>query len=199
MDLSGEVQGLVGWDAYNKFREEAMGEQGLSAYKCSPSTVFQRDKFFLSDIECLRDKFEHRTIFVTDGVFDAISLNYRGIPAIALLGSSFSPEIIYFLSWYKNIYVCADNDAAGSRLYNRLKKALPGVHRVIQSSYKDIEELLRNDGYTGKATRMLQSAVTGLYSGQDIYLTPSKNKFKAPMRTDITEMNLIKGDIDSQV
>lgn len=192
MDLSGEIQGLVGWDVYNKFREETLGEQGLAAYKCSPSTVFKRDKYFLCDVDCLKEKFDCRTIFVTDGVFDAVSLNYRGVPAIALLGSSFSPEIIYFLSWYKNIYVCADNDAAGNRLYSRLKKSLSGVHKVVQNKYKDIEELLRNDGLSGPVTKQLQSVVDCKSAGQDIYLTTGRPVFKIP--TGLTEMNLQNSD-----
>ena len=159
-NLGGEVVGLVGWDAYNKYKEVAEGEQGLVSYRVSAKSVFAREKYFLSDISCLKKNFEHRVIFITDGVFDAISLNYRGIPAIALLGSSFSQEILYFLSWYKTIYVCADNDVAGSNLVRKLSKAAANVYRVSQSSTKDIEELLRRDGIDGPITKQLKSLVT---------------------------------------
>lgn len=173
-DLSGTIRGLVGWDAYNKYREMAEGTEGLVGYRVSSQSVFSREKFFLSDIECLKRHFESRTIFVTDGVFDAVSLSHRKIPAIALLGSSFSQEILYFLSWYKQVYVCADNDAAGQALYRKLSRALPHVHRVIQSKTKDIEELLRSDPLDGKITRqLLQARDTG--PNEDIYLDGNTN------------------------
>ena len=158
--LSGEVVGLVGWDAYNKYKETVEGPQGLVSYRVSAKSVFPREKYFLTDVNCLRKTFHHRVIFVTDGVFDALSLNYRGIPAIALLGSSFSQEILYFLSWYKTIYVCADNDSAGNNVVRKLSRAVPGVHRVTQSKTKDIEELLRSDGRDGPITLQLRGLLS---------------------------------------
>lgn len=154
-NLAGEIKGIVGWDAYNKFKELETGDKGYSAYRVSAKAIFSREKFFLTDVDCLHRQFEHRVIFVTDGVFDSVSLNYRGVPAIALLGSSFSREIIYFLNWYKAIYVCADNDRAGIALADKLSKAVPNVHRVIQNKTKDIEELLRTDGVDGPVTSQL--------------------------------------------
>ena len=109
-------------------------------YKTSSKNIFKRDKYFLTDEEVLKKTFSSRTVFITDGVFDSMALNYRGIPAIALLGSTFSPEILYFLRWYKSVYVCADNDRAGITLFTKLKNALPYVYRVQQNKTKDIEE-----------------------------------------------------------
>lgn len=159
-NLAGDVMGLVGWDAYNKYKEVVEGEQGLVSYKVSAKSVFPREKYFLTDVNCLREQFEFRTVFVTDGVFDSVALNYRGLPAIALLGSSFSPEILYFLRWYKAIYVCADNDAAGVSLYSRLARAVPHVYRLVQNKTKDIEELLRGDGVDGPITTELKGLLT---------------------------------------
>lgn len=156
-DLSGNIVGLVGWDAYNKYKEVAEGEQGLVSYRVSAESVFSREKYFLTDVECLKREFKHRVLFVTDGVFDAISLNYRGLPAIALLGSSFSPEILYFLRWYKAVYVCADNDRAGYSLVSKLSRGLGNIHCIQQGKTKDIEELLREDGVQGPITQQLKS------------------------------------------
>ena len=154
-NLSGEIMGLVGWDAYNKYKELTEGQQGLVSYRVSPKSVFPRDRYFLSDVECLKKNFDKRVLFITDGVFDAISLSYRGIPAIALLGSSFSREILYFLSWYKAVYVCTDNDSAGVSLYRKLDRATSNVYRLTQNRTKDIEELLRTDGINGPITEQL--------------------------------------------
>lgn len=168
-DLTGTIVGLVGWDAYNKYKELAEGEVGLASYKVSAKAIFNRDRYFLTDVTCLEKQFHHRTIFITDGVFDSVSLNYRGIPAVALLGSTFSKEVLYFLSWYDYVYVCADNDKAGMSLHRRLAKALPNVYALLQGKTKDIEELLRSDGIDGPVTKQLQSLLVNPVE-RDIHL-----------------------------
>lgn len=159
-DLSGEIVGLVGWDAYNKYREltdETV--EGMACYRVSPKSVFAREKYFLADIGVLRQCFQYKTVFVTDGVFDALALSYRSIPSIALLGSSFSSEILYFLSWFNFVRVCSDNDAAGLSLYRKLSKALSNVYKVQQNKCKDIEELLRRDGRDGIISQQFHKLV----------------------------------------
>lgn len=145
MDLTEEIVGLTGWDAQHKYTELSEGEQGLSMYKVSSKMVFTKEKYFLTDVSLLKHTFNNRVVFITDGVFDSISLNYHGIPAIALLGSTVSREVLYFLRWFNAVYVCSDNDRAGITLYNTLKKSLSNVYRVLQNRTKDIEELLRRD------------------------------------------------------
>lgn len=167
-DLTGDIVGLVGWDVLHKYQEQTEGRTDLSMYKVSSKNVFKKEHFFLSDVQVLRKTFDSRVIFITDGVFDSIALNYRGIPAIALLGSTFSPEVLYFLHWYKRVYVCSDNDAAGVKLYNMLKRSLNGVYRVIQNKTKDIEELLRTDGPDGPITQQLRSIMKSGISGDVI-------------------------------
>lgn len=158
-NLAGEVKGLVGWDAYNKYKEVSEGAQGLVSYRVSAKSVFERERYFLSDIDCLKRNYSKRVVFVTDGVFDTVALNYRDVPSIALLGSSFSREIIFFLNWYSHVYVCTDNDAAGVNLHRKLSKSLPNVHRVMQNKVKDIEEFLRDDGVDGPKTKQLLELV----------------------------------------
>lgn len=160
-DLVGDIVGIAGWDAQNKNKELTEGAVGLPMYKVSSKNVFRRDRHFLSDIELLRSQFDKRVIFVVDGVFDSVALNYRGIPAISLLGSTVSPEILYFLRWYRHVYTVQDNDAAGNELYWRLKRSLPSVHRVFQNKTKDIEELLRSDGVDGPITQQLLKLLDG--------------------------------------
>ena len=186
-DLSGEIVGLVGWDAYNKYKEIAEGEKGLVSYRVSAKSVFNRDRYFLSDVDCLKRNFDKRVLFVTDGVFDALSLNYRGIPAIALLGSSFSKEIIYFLSWYKAVYVCADNDSAGLSLVRKLSKAVPNVHRVIQNKTKDIEELLRRD--EGEIKAQLLSLMDNPI-GDDVVLFGSNKSIRKTEVSRVAKIDL---------
>lgn len=159
-DLAGDVVGLVGWDVQNKFKQISEGDQGLPMYRTASKHVFAKEKYFLTDVELLRDTFEQRTIFVVDGVFDSIALNYRGIPAIALLGSMFSREVLYFLRWFSRVFVVTDNDDAGVKLYQRLRGALPNVYRVTQNKGKDIEELVRKEAVDGPITAQLHEILS---------------------------------------
>ena len=159
-DLAQDVVGFVGWDLWNKFKEREDGQEGLSMYKVSPSSVFKRDRFFLSDVPLLKSTFDTRVIFVTDGVFDTLSLSYAGIPSIALLGSSFSREILYFLSWYDRVYVCADNDSAGLSLVRKLARSCSNVFRILQNKGKDIDDVLRNPTTRGFTIEQLTALLT---------------------------------------
>lgn len=179
-DLTGTVVGLVGWDAYNKYKEIAEGEVGLASYKVSAKAIFNRDRYFLTDVSCVERQFQYRTIFVTDGVFDSVALNYRGIPAVALLGSTFSKEVLYFLSWFEHIYVCADNDKAGMSLVKRLSRSLSGVHALLQGKTKDIEELLRGDGLDGPVTQQLKSLLVNPID-RDVSLQIPGLRLRVPM------------------
>lgn len=154
-DLVEDTVGIVGWDVQNKFKAMEENLEGLPMYKVSSKLTFKRENYFLTDVSVLRKEFDSRAIFIVDGVFDSVSLNWRGLPAISLLGSSVSPDVLYFLRWYKEVYVIRDNDDAGTKLYNRLHRALPRVHQVFQSKCKDIEEALRPDGMEGPLTQQL--------------------------------------------
>lgn len=181
-NLIGDIVGLTGWDAGNKFKEISTGEKGLSMYKVSGKRLFKREKFFLSDTSLLKSSFDKRVIFITDGVFDCISLSYRGIPTIALLGSTISNEILYFLQWYNFVYVVSDNDSAGVSLYRRIKQAIPSTYRIMQSKTKDIEELLRSDSdcaITNKFREILNNPVA-----MDVNLLGSR------IRLDISRLSL---------
>lgn len=149
-NLAGTVVGIVGWDAYGKYKE-MQGDFGLTGlYKVSSKAIFHRERYFMCDVDVVRGEFERasegsRVIFVVDGVFDGVSLCQKGVPTICLLGSSISKEIIYFLKFYDYIYVLHDNDAAGIRLAEELKRVVPNVYCVTQRRTKDIEELVRVD------------------------------------------------------
>ena len=112
-------------------------------YKVSSSEVFDRSKYFLTDVNLLKELFSKRVIFVVDGVFDSMNLNRLGVPAISALGSYVSQSLLYFLRWFKFVYVVHDNDPAGMALTKRLQRSLPSVFPVSQTLCKDIDEFIR--------------------------------------------------------
>lgn len=139
---SGVIKGFVGWDAANSLKLKN-GAVDLTTYRTSNKLVFNKNNFFLTDHRVLEGTFDTSCIFVVDGVFDAISLNANGIPAMALLGSSPSKCHYYFLHWYKHIYILSDNDEAGLYLYKRLHSAFNRALRVTQSEAKDIDDYIK--------------------------------------------------------
>ena len=136
-------------------------------YRTSSKIVMNKIHHFLTDVDVIESTFNKGVLFVVDGVFDAVSLNSIGIPAIALLGSNTSTTLYYFLRWYSYIYVIPDNDSAGSNLLKRLKQAVPNVHGVFQSKTKDIDELLKLKPDTTK--KQLFSLMSDPIPG-DVYL-----------------------------
>ena len=171
-NLIGEIVGITGWDAGNKYLEILDGSIALPMYKVSNKNVFDKEKYFLCDTDVLRESLgTHRSVCVTDGVFDTVALNARGIPSIALLGSSYSQEVLAFLKFFDVVYIAADNDSAGVRLYKQLKASVPNTYRISQDRCKDIEEFLRDDGIDGPMTTRIKNS---LGAKQDITLTPRR-------------------------
>jgi len=82
------------------------------------------------------------TIYIVDGVWDSITINYLGLPAMALLGSRISEDVKKILSLYKQIILVQDNDQAGVSLFIELSKLFKNVWRVKipVSIAKDIDE-----------------------------------------------------------
>ena len=98
-------------------------------------------------------------IYVVDGVWDSITVNYLGFPAMALLGSRVSEDIAKILSLYKEIVLIQDNDQAGVSLFIELSKKFRNVSRVCIAAdiAKDIDEFHNktNDETTRKLFRSL--------------------------------------------
>lgn len=165
-DLSQNIVGVVGWDINHKARAED-GEKGLEMYRTSNKIVMNKAHHFLTDVTLIENTFHKSVLFVVDGVFDSISLNSIGIPAIALLGSNTSTTLYYFLRWYSYVYVIPDNDVAGYSLLKTLKQAVPNVYGVYQPKTKDIDELLKLQPNTTK--KQLLSLIREPIPG-DVYL-----------------------------
>ena len=155
--FSGVIVGFVGWDMNNSLKKE-QGAVDLPTYRTSGKRVFDKNSYFLMDAEVIHRNFSKSTIFIVDGVFDAISLNYRGIPTISLLGSYPSSIQLYMLHWFKHIYVISDNDVAGYKMYVRIKTAIPRTVRIMQAKTKDIDDFLKS--YSKEAEKFLMDIIT---------------------------------------
>ena len=83
-------------------------------------------------------------VYIVESSFDAIRLDYVGLPAIATLGANISNTQVELLKKYFNdIIVIADNDVAGGNMKDRLIEKLGSRISIIEldKQYKDIGDM----------------------------------------------------------
>ena len=89
--------------------------------------------------------------YIVESEIDALYLWSNGIPAVALGGSYLSQDQLrkLLLSGVETFVIATDNDAAGQRIKESLKKALAGHAEVLQVTIpeyaKDINEVKPSD------------------------------------------------------
>jgi 5S rRNA maturation endonuclease (ribonuclease M5) len=98
------------------------------------------------NIDIIDKMFPGETLFICEGEFDCIILNQLCVNAIAIPGSGNIPDLNQFkkLEPFK-IYLCMDNDSAGSKLLSELKKIFFQLNKTITLKNipnKDINEFV---------------------------------------------------------
>jgi DNA primase len=111
-----------------------------------------------------------RQIWLTEGVFDWLTLSCWGYPAMALVGTSARPASLQALGRFERIWLVLDSDSAGRAATAQLLRilgsrasamALPGV--------KDVAELaLESDGRARFARAVEEAMVSSGLTASDI-------------------------------
>lgn len=109
---------------------------------------------FLEESKRLANKLKTDVVYVTEGMFDALSLLGLGIPAVSVLGSDISLEQLNLLNRnFKTVYFVFDSDEAGRKARYNVARTLVETNRPSFSSYfiylpkeKDIDELIAKYG-----------------------------------------------------
>lgn len=91
-------------------------------------------------VKAIRDGY----VCITDGLFDAITLNALGINALSLCGSALTKYHKLFLSKIQHKIVIPDNDAAGTKLLELLQHNCSNVSAIYRESSKDIDDYLKD-------------------------------------------------------
>ncbi len=96
-------------------------------------------------------------VYVVEGVYDALSLLQRGIPAVSLLGTHLTLEHINLLNRFSVAYFLLDNDPSGMTAYFTIAKTIINTNRPSFSSIfifypspeerRDIDEILREEKF----------------------------------------------------
>lgn len=151
-DSLGQIVGLVGYNPLSKLMKQSNEENGTSyeiphKYSHSSKYVFTRGRYLF--IPLGYDKMLNSDyLILTDGVFDAISFSSLGFVSASALGSNLTKEIMFILSFVKNLYVAHDNDNAGMDFYKKIQKHFPNAKSIRQDKYKDIDEYIKNTDRT---------------------------------------------------
>lgn len=141
-NVVGEIVGIGGFNPFNYLYVREAGDFSCSYYRYSSSAVFEKGKYLFMVAGTFDRALDEGYLFVTDGLFDCVSLHGAGFNAASLMGSSVTDEIVAMLRFVKRIIVAADNDAAGVKLYKTLKRRLKNVELFSQGKTKDIDEFL---------------------------------------------------------
>ena len=102
-----------------------------------------------------------KPVFVTEGIYDALSVEEVGYKAIALMGVGYN-RLLQFCKSFRHytLILSLDNDKAGTETIKKLSEELKNIgikHIIRQSLKKDFNEDLINDRKT--FSDLLQSAV----------------------------------------
>lgn len=86
------------------------------------------------------------TVFLTEGVFDYLTLSCWGFPALALVGTRVRLEVVRELARFRRVYVLLDSDEAGQTATAALLRELAeagtdGVPVTLPDGVKDVAEL----------------------------------------------------------
>lgn len=153
-DVAGKVVAIGGFNPFVYLDAKEHGSKSVSYYKYSNSTVYKKGRYLYSVPGVLEKSIREGYAFLVDGLFDCITLSGLGFNALALLGSFVSPEIIVQLRFIGRIILIADNDTAGIKLYETLKKQLRGLELFKQNIAKDIDDALKSEE-RGKVLNLL--------------------------------------------
>jgi replicative DNA helicase len=140
-----------------------------------------------------------RFIFVTEGIFDALSVVEAGGEAIALGGTS---NVNKLLSMFESappdatLILSLDNDDAGQKAQKQLKKGLealeiPFIEANISGKYKDPNEHLRADKESFKTLVSTDPA-------ELVRLEAEAKKEKYLKTSAAHQISAFKGDIDER-
>ncbi len=158
-DVAGKVVAIGGFNPFIYLSSKESGCKTANYYKYSNSSVYKKGRYLYSMPGIYEKSVKDGYAFLVDGLFDCITLTGLGFNALALLGSSVSPEIIVQLRFVRRVILIADNDNAGIKLYETLKKQLAGLELFKQNLAKDIDDALKCEE-RGKVINLLRNVAS---------------------------------------
>lgn len=157
-DVGGDTVGFVGFDFLTKLQDQESGERNGPYYSVSSQTVFSSRKYLYYPGTAFEDAFRDGYIVVVDGMFDAINLYGNGIHACSMLGSAVTWERMMQLQFIPRVFVAMDNDKAGRKLFENIRKFRKDAKPLVQNVRKDADAVLCS-GYAEEYLGGIRKAV----------------------------------------
>lgn len=148
-DCKNKIISFTGWCPFSKSLKDLNKEDYEKyehlkfKYQDSSSKVFDKSKHLFIP-NGYRKMLEDDYLILTDGVFDCLDFASMGFSAGCNLGSYVSDEILFIMSLPSKRFVAYDNDEAGLKFYNSVKK-IKNTTCIIQSKFKDFDDFIRNN------------------------------------------------------
>jgi len=127
--------------------EQELKAKGLPKYKNTPG--LQKDEGLIGYSQARGEE----RLLIVEGVLDAYILQTKGLPAVALGGTSLSREMLQSMerSHTKELVLALDIDSAGQKatdgvLADVLGSRLRAYVATMPAGYKDPDELIRQEG-----------------------------------------------------
>lgn len=134
-NILGDIAGLCGYT----------GDSDTKKYTYSNKKVWKKENHVFCERKDLIKAMEEDYIFITDGIFDKLILEYYGFNAMCLMGSHVSFFMGEILKFIKHPILVTDNDTAGRALLQKLKKKNSGVIEFQMQRDNDIYDFLVRD------------------------------------------------------
>lgn len=134
--FDGSVVGFVGYSPVEN-------EEGRTIKYLYPrKEILEKSRILATEVDVFKKAIKDGYICLTDGYFDAFSLNVYGINAASLCGSALTEYHKLFLDKIKVKIIIPDNDKAGTKLEKKIKSVWRNSRAIHQSVTKDIDEYL---------------------------------------------------------
>lgn len=141
LDLVGDVRGFAAFDPF--VYADVHNGGGGNYYIYSSGSIMSKKCYMLGAVGVYKKAYEDDYLCITDGIFDTVSLTNAGFNAMALMGSSLTPEILFQLRFIKNVILVQDNDDAGLLLGQKLQKLHKGGQIFKQRYAKDYDGAIK--------------------------------------------------------
>lgn len=144
VNAANQIVSLAGFNPLRYVEAKDTGDKSINYYVYNSKDVFEKGKYLFYIEGTYMDAVKNGFLFLTDGIFDTLSLASEGFSAAALMGSSLTQEILMQLRFIKRVILLVDNDPAGMKLYNSLCRYLNNVELAKQGITKDVDDLLKS-------------------------------------------------------
>lgn len=138
--LDNTVVGFIGYSNKDDFNEN---NESFIKYLYPPKYVLKKSRY----VYCTREEFskaiKEQYVCIVDGLFDQKVLSAFGINAISLCGSVLTDYHRLYLNSIKHKVIVADNDEAGRKMANVIKKYYSTAVEIYQDQAKDIDGFMK--------------------------------------------------------